>query len=99
MGKDSGPPLEVTPEQAPWSEVMRGNIEAFYGTADDCGSKVLDLLTASVAVASLPGTYNYEVKIRLFAEEGISLLDCTEATCVRYLAWLTELGSVGAGSV
>eukprot|EP00873_Tetraselmis_striata_P009806 jgi/Tetstr1/430070/TSEL_019928.t1 len=48
---------------------------------------------------------NYEGKIRLcFAkfcidEKGISPLDCTEATCVRYLGWIAERGTVGAGSL
>eukprot|EP00873_Tetraselmis_striata_P018074 jgi/Tetstr1/438338/TSEL_026905.t1 len=49
--------------KAPWrSELMRGSIEALYGT-DDLGAKA-----------------------------------CTEATYVRYLAWIAERGTVGAGS-
>eukprot|EP00873_Tetraselmis_striata_P027570 jgi/Tetstr1/447834/TSEL_003752.t1 len=50
-------------------------------------------------------TYSiYEGKIRVFAEscidaEGISSLDCNEATCVRYLASLAERGAISAGSL
>eukprot|EP00873_Tetraselmis_striata_P038884 jgi/Tetstr1/459148/TSEL_004595.t1 len=80
---------------------MRGIIKALYGT-DDWGAKVLDLLTTSL----MASTYSsYEGKIRLFAEfcmdgEGISPLDCTQSTCVRYLALIAERGTtVGAGSL
>eukprot|EP00873_Tetraselmis_striata_P028818 jgi/Tetstr1/449082/TSEL_036295.t1 len=43
-------------------------------------------------------------KIRLFAEfcideEGIPPLDCTEATCVRYLARIAERGTIGDASL
>eukprot|EP00873_Tetraselmis_striata_P011629 jgi/Tetstr1/431893/TSEL_021382.t1 len=81
------------------SELMRGNIEARYGT-DDWDAKVLDLLTTSLTASTYS---NYEGKIRLFAEfcideEGISPLDCTEFTCVRYLARIAERGTIGAGS-
>eukprot|EP00873_Tetraselmis_striata_P001062 jgi/Tetstr1/421326/TSEL_012297.t1 len=49
-------------------------------------------------------TYNYEGKIRLFAEfcideEGTPPLVCTESTCVRCLAWMAERGNIGAGSL
>eukprot|EP00873_Tetraselmis_striata_P024554 jgi/Tetstr1/444818/TSEL_032660.t1 len=86
--------------KAPWSKLMRDNIEALYGT-DDRGAKVLDLLTTSLTASTYS---NYEGKIRLFAEfcigeEGISPLDCTEATLVRYLAWFAERGTIGAGSL
>eukprot|EP00873_Tetraselmis_striata_P029323 jgi/Tetstr1/449587/TSEL_036674.t1 len=68
-------------------ELVRRGIEAMYGT-NDWGAKVLDFLTKSPPAS----TYSdYEGKIRLFAgfcidEEGIFPLDCTEATCVRYIA-------------
>eukprot|EP00873_Tetraselmis_striata_P004941 jgi/Tetstr1/425205/TSEL_015666.t1 len=84
---------------APWRELMRGSIEALYGT-DNWGAKVLDLLTTSPTA----NTYsNYEGTIRLFAEfcidkKGISPLDCTKATCIRYLAWIAERGTIDAGS-
>eukprot|EP00873_Tetraselmis_striata_P044254 jgi/Tetstr1/464518/TSEL_009276.t1 len=79
---------------------MRGSIETLYRT-DDWGAKVLDLLTTSLTASIYS---NYEGKIRLFAEfcideEGISPLDCTEATCIRYLAWIAERGTIGAGSL
>eukprot|EP00873_Tetraselmis_striata_P001592 jgi/Tetstr1/421856/TSEL_012756.t1 len=84
---------------APWSELMRGSIEALYGT-DDRGAKVLDLQTTSLTAS----TYNYEGKIGLFAEFciddlGIFPLDCTESNCVRYLAWIAEHGTIVAGSL
>eukprot|EP00873_Tetraselmis_striata_P017341 jgi/Tetstr1/437605/TSEL_026272.t1 len=51
--------------KAPWrSELMRGSIEALYGT-DDLGAKVLDLLTTSLTAST---SSNYEGKDRLFAE-------------------------------
>eukprot|EP00873_Tetraselmis_striata_P012800 jgi/Tetstr1/433064/TSEL_022399.t1 len=88
------------PAKAPWSEHMRGSIETLYGT-DYWGAKVLDLLTTSLTAITYS---NYEGKIRLFAEfcidgEGISLLDCTEVTCVRYLAWIADRGTIGTGSL
>eukprot|EP00873_Tetraselmis_striata_P040524 jgi/Tetstr1/460788/TSEL_005972.t1 len=64
------------------------------------GMRVLDLPTTSLTAS----TYNYEGKIRRFAEfcideEGIfPPIDCTESTCVRYLAWIAKRGSIGAGS-
>eukprot|EP00873_Tetraselmis_striata_P009969 jgi/Tetstr1/430233/TSEL_020062.t1 len=69
------------------SELMRGSIEALFGT-DVWGAKVLDLLTTSLAANTCYSSY--EGKIRLFTgfdEEGVSAMYCTEATtCVRYLA-------------
>eukprot|EP00873_Tetraselmis_striata_P028620 jgi/Tetstr1/448884/TSEL_036110.t1 len=56
--------------KAPWSELMRGSIEALYGSDDDWGAK-----------------------------EVISNLDSTESTCVHYLAWIAERGTIGAGSL
>eukprot|EP00873_Tetraselmis_striata_P041738 jgi/Tetstr1/462002/TSEL_007073.t1 len=86
--------------KAPWSEIMRGSIETLYGT-DDSGAKVLDLRTASLTGSTYS---NYGGKIRLFAEfcideEGISPMDCTEVTCVRYLTWIAERGTIGADSL
>eukprot|EP00873_Tetraselmis_striata_P001510 jgi/Tetstr1/421774/TSEL_012677.t1 len=86
--------------KAPWSEVMQDSIEALYGTGN-MGAKALDLVTTSLAA----NTYsNCEGKIRPFAkfcidEEGISPLDRTESTCVRYLVWIAERGTIGAGSL
>eukprot|EP00873_Tetraselmis_striata_P007450 jgi/Tetstr1/427714/TSEL_017838.t1 len=80
---------------------MRGSIEALYGT-NDWGAKVLDLLTTSLTASTYA---NYEGNVFVsFAEfcidgEGISPLDCTESTCVCYLAWIAERGTVGAGSL
>eukprot|EP00873_Tetraselmis_striata_P017462 jgi/Tetstr1/437726/TSEL_026380.t1 len=59
---------------------------------------------AAVIEALYNAYSNYEGKIRLFAEfrideEGISPLECTESTCVRYLAWIAERGTIGAGSL
>eukprot|EP00873_Tetraselmis_striata_P000319 jgi/Tetstr1/420583/TSEL_011672.t1 len=80
---------------------MRANIKALCGT-DDWGARVLDLLTTSLTASTYS---NYEGKIRLFAEfcideEGISrLMECTEYTCVRYIAWIAERGTICAGSL
>eukprot|EP00873_Tetraselmis_striata_P036532 jgi/Tetstr1/456796/TSEL_043470.t1 len=68
-------------------------------STDDWGAKVLDLLTTSLKASTYS---NYEGKIHLFAEfeeVGISSLDITESTCVRYLAWIAERGTIGAGSL
>eukprot|EP00873_Tetraselmis_striata_P034735 jgi/Tetstr1/454999/TSEL_041857.t1 len=80
---------------------MRGKIEALDVT-DDWGAKVLDLLTTSLTAKTYS---NYEGKIPLFAEcciidaKGISPLDRSESTCVRYLAWIAERGTIAAGSL
>eukprot|EP00873_Tetraselmis_striata_P034623 jgi/Tetstr1/454887/TSEL_041751.t1 len=80
---------------------MQDNIEAMYGT-DEWSAKVLDLLTKSLTV----GTYSKydEGKVCLFAdicidEDGVSPLECTGATWVRYFAWIAERGTIGAGSL
>eukprot|EP00873_Tetraselmis_striata_P015768 jgi/Tetstr1/436032/TSEL_024911.t1 len=86
--------------ETPWSELVRGGIETLHGT-DGWGAKVLlDLLTKSLTA----NTYsNYEGKMRLvfvelcIDEEGTSPLDCTDATCVRPLAWIAERSTIGAG--
>eukprot|EP00873_Tetraselmis_striata_P044792 jgi/Tetstr1/465056/TSEL_009784.t1 len=84
----------------PLSELVRASIKALYGT-DDRGVKVLDLRTTSL----MASTYSkHKGKIRLFAEfsideEGVSPMDCTEYTCVRYLAWIADRGTIGAGSL
>eukprot|EP00873_Tetraselmis_striata_P011876 jgi/Tetstr1/432140/TSEL_021597.t1 len=65
--------------------------------APRCSTFLTTLLTAI--------TYsNYKGKIRLFAEvcideEGISPLDRSEVTCVRYLALIAERGTIGAVSL
>eukprot|EP00873_Tetraselmis_striata_P035737 jgi/Tetstr1/456001/TSEL_042779.t1 len=89
----------VDPEvKAPWSELMRGSIEALYGT-DGWSAKALDILTTTLTAITYS---NYEGKIRLFAEfcideEGVCPQDCTEATCVPYLiVWSAERGTIGA---
>eukprot|EP00873_Tetraselmis_striata_P007615 jgi/Tetstr1/427879/TSEL_017955.t1 len=78
---------DVTKDCGPMSELMRGSIEALFGT-DVWGANVPDLLTTSLAANTCYSSY--EGKIRLFTgfdEEGVSAMYCTKATtCVRYLA-------------
>eukprot|EP00873_Tetraselmis_striata_P018822 jgi/Tetstr1/439086/TSEL_027576.t1 len=96
-GREAVAPRATFAKDATKDPLVRamGSIETLYGT-DDWGAKVLDLLTTSLTA----NTYsNYEGKIRLIAEfcideEGISPLDCTESTCVRYLAWFAERGII-----
>eukprot|EP00873_Tetraselmis_striata_P000723 jgi/Tetstr1/420987/TSEL_012047.t1 len=81
-------------------DTSKGRAKAEGPTADKRNDGVLDITTTSLTASTYS---NYEGKIRLFVEfcidkEDIPPLDYTaEPTCARYLTWIAERGTIGAG--
>jgi hypothetical protein len=78
---------------------MADTYQSLLGT-DTVGVTAVTLLSNSLA----PSTYaNYDSALRQFfvfyTEEGISPLQATPASMVRYTAWLGLLGTVAASSL
>eukprot|EP00873_Tetraselmis_striata_P022420 jgi/Tetstr1/442684/TSEL_030776.t1 len=78
---------------------MTAELRSLLGT-DDVGQAALGLLTGSLAA----GTYrNYDSGMRSFAtfceQEGLRPLQAATSTIVRYTAWLSMQGTVGAESL